>query len=234
MRGTCKELLPCKLHDLSSAPGTYSRRREPTLLTSTYTLRNARTHVIHTIRNFKEKNRYKNILLMFLNDYFYSCVCMYLYMCTYLQVSVHVCIVCVVYMHMCTCECGHWRMMLGIFNHSPPYILRQGLSLDLDLSNFTELSLTSESPPSSQHRDRRVTPPCCFFFGCWVQTQVPHACMANSFPAEPFPQIPPQLSPGKVAVIRFCAVFHHCISQALAPSQSAPRTNSVWEGQTDW
>lgn len=119
--------------------------------------------MIHTIRNFKEKIRYKNILLMFLNDYFYSCVCMYLYMCTYLQVSVHVCIVCVVYMHMCTCECGHWRMMLGIFNHSPPYILRQGLSLDLDLSNFTGLSLTSESPPSSQHRDRRVTPPCCFF-----------------------------------------------------------------------
>lgn len=157
------------------------------------------------------------------------CTCVHIYKLVFMYAS------CVLYICICAHdECGQWRMMLGIFNYSPPYILRQGLSLDLDLSNFTGLSLTSESPPSSQHRDCRVTPPCCFFFGCWVQTQVPHACMANSFPAEPFPQIPPQLSPGKVAVIRFCAVFHHCISQALAPSQNAPRTNSVWEGQTDW
>lgn len=88
---------------------------------------------------------------MLLNDYFYSSVCMYLYMCTHLHVSVHVCIMCIVYMRMCTCECGHWRMMMGIFNPFPPYILRQGLSLDLDLSNFTGLSLASESPPSFQH-----------------------------------------------------------------------------------
>lgn len=169
---------------------------------------------------------------MFLNDYSYSCVCICLYMCTHLHVSVHVCIVCVVYM--CTCKCGHWRMMLSIFNHFPPYILRQGLSLDLDLSNFTGLSLASGSSPSSQHQDRRVTPPCCFTWMLGPNSSPSR--LANSFPAEPFPQISPQLSLGKVAVTPFwfCPGFHHSVSQALAPSQSALRTNSVWEGQTDW
>lgn len=85
---------------------------------------------------------------MFLNDYVYSFVCMHLHTWTHLHISFHVCIVCVVCMHVCTCECGYWRSMLGFFNHFPPYILRRGVSLNLELASFPGLNMASKSPGS--------------------------------------------------------------------------------------
>lgn len=57
------------------------------------------------------------------------------YSISFILYFVGLCAVCVVgeYSRICACicACGAQRSMSGVFNSSPPYILRQGLSLSL-------------------------------------------------------------------------------------------------------
>jgi hypothetical protein len=40
----------------------------------------------------------------------------------------------------CVCECGSWMLMAGVLHHFPLCVLRQGFSLNLELTVWCKLA----------------------------------------------------------------------------------------------
>lgn len=92
---------------------------------------------------------------------------------------------------MCAYMCGHLRLMSGVFfNHSLPYILRQGHLLNPYLANF---STSSHLPchgrvrlPSGRSTSVLPCPP-DFYLGAEDLNAVPCACATSILFTDPSP-----------------------------------------------
>lgn len=77
--------------------------------------------------------------------YMFAYMCVHPYVCAYACICLSncECILCVhkcVHMCMCECACSNSDQSLRKLNHSPPYVLRQALSLNFDLTDSTRLA----------------------------------------------------------------------------------------------
>lgn len=89
-----------------------------------------------------------------------------------------------------TYDCGRQRLTLGVFSLSPPYFLRQSLSLVQSLS--VHLDWLAYKPQGSSWllllhvrvKAGAISPG--FLCGCW--DSVSDACVANLLPTDPSPQ----------------------------------------------
>lgn len=117
-------------------------------------------------------------------------MCMHVCLCVFTCVWQHVCLC--VSRHLCVHTCGGLKLMLGdFFNHSPLYLLSQGLSLNMELTNLASLAsqLVLEIPflPPECWYYRQLSYLPGFYMSSKHQNSNPHACGTSDVSTEQSP-----------------------------------------------